>query len=93
MKRKQIYIQQEQETALKELAARRGVPEALLIREAVARYIAEQEPAVLERIEDHPLWALRNLAYDFDGPTDGALNHDFYLYGAPKKSNAPKKRK
>lgn len=23
--------------------------------------------------------------YGYEGPTDGALNHDHYLYGAPKK--------
>src|SRR3989338_174325 len=23
--------------------------------------------------------------YGYEGPTDGAINHDHYLYGAPKK--------
>lgn len=85
MERKQIYMAKEQEDQLKELAERRGVSESYLIREAVAAYLVDQEPLAVERAEDHPLWELIGVADGADLPEDGALNHDSYLYGSPKK--------
>ena len=85
MKRKQIYIAKEQEDALKELAFKQGVSESHLIREAVAAYIADQQEVTVGRPEDHPLWQLVGVLDDAEAPADGALNHDHYLYGAPKK--------
>ena len=77
MKRKQIYILEEQEQALEYLAERRGVPVSLMIREAIAKYIVEQEQEpLLERVEDHPLWGLVGAAGGKDLPADGSLNHD-----------------
>jgi hypothetical protein len=84
MKRKQIYIAKDQEYGLKKLAERRGVSESLLIREAVAQYLVEHETPELRSMEDHPLWGIVGICDDPDAPTDGSINHDFYLYGAPK---------
>jgi len=39
VKRKQIYLEDEQEAAIKRLAARRGVSEAHVIREAMDEYL------------------------------------------------------
>ncbi len=85
MKRKQIYIAQEQEAELERLAAQRKVPVSLLIREAVAVYIARQEAPQIDRPEDHPLWALVGMVEDADAPDDASTNLDHYLYGAPKR--------
>jgi hypothetical protein len=45
MIRKQLYIEERQEAALKHLAARRGVTEAEVVREAIDRAEALAEPA------------------------------------------------
>jgi hypothetical protein len=86
MKRKQIYIAPEQEEALQEIAYEAGVPVSHVIREAVAAYIAERQEVTVKEPEDHPLWRIVGAADDPDAPADGALNHDHYLYGAPKKT-------
>jgi hypothetical protein len=85
MKRKQIYIEEDEEARLKELAARRGVAEAVVIREAVASYLAANEFKGFERMEDNPLWGLVGLIDDTTIPTDSSINHDHYIYGTPKK--------
>ena len=84
MKRKQIYIEEGQEERLKRLAATRGLPEAALIREAVAEYLTAQEAPQFESMEDTPLWNIVGIATG-PGPIDGSLNHDHYIYGVPKK--------
>ena len=45
MVRKQLYIDDEQEAALKRLASDRGVTEAELVRDALARYLDDVERA------------------------------------------------
>lgn len=94
MKRKQIYIEEAQERAIKRLAARRGVSEALVIREAMARYIVDEpEAPTVEQPEDHPLWGIIGIVDDPDAPIDGSINHDHYIYGVPRKYPVPKKRR
>lgn len=85
MKRKQIYVDPEQEKRLQELAYSRKLPVSQLIREAIAEYLVERETPALERPEDHPLWGIVGIFDDPDAPSDGAINHDYYLYGAPKR--------
>lgn len=85
MKRKQIYIEEGQEVRLKELAADRGVSEAVLVREALDAYLQANEFKGFERMEDSPLWGIVGLIDDPDAPTDGSINHDHYIYGTPKK--------
>jgi hypothetical protein len=88
MKRKQIYVDPQHEEQLKKLAYSRKVPVSLLIREAVAEYLVGQDEArpVFARPEDHPLWAIVGILDDPDVPTDASINHDHYLYGAPKRA-------
>jgi hypothetical protein len=86
MKRKQIYVDPDHEAQLQQLALSRKVPVSHLIREAIAEYLVEQqEPPALERPEDHPLWGIVGIVDDPDAPTDGSINLDHYLYGAPKR--------
>ena len=85
MKRKQIYIEESQEEGLKRLAASSGVPEAVLIREAVAEYLTGQETPPFESMEDSPLWKIVGIVADPNAPTDGSINHDHYIYRVPKK--------
>lgn len=80
MRRKQLYIDEESERALKRLAARTGRSEAFHVREALHRYIGEQPSD-----DTDPLEALIGLVDDPHGPADVAENHDHYLYGAPKE--------
>jgi hypothetical protein len=86
MKRKQIYIEEAQERRLKEIARHRGVAESVLIREAVDEYLGAHGEAArrLSSMEDHPIWSIVGIGRNPDAPTDGAVNHDHYLYGAPK---------
>jgi hypothetical protein len=89
MKRKQIYIEEEQEAWLKEVARTRGVAEAVVIREAIHEYLVTKAPdamtPALNSMSDHPLSRIIGIGSNPDAPTDGSLNHDHYLYGGPKK--------
>ena len=80
MRRKQIYLDDASERALKRLAARTGRSEASHIREALQRYLAGAVEAA-----DDPLEQLIGLVADETGPDDVAEEHDHYLYGAPKE--------
>ncbi|HET6684876.1 MAG TPA: CopG family transcriptional regulator [Gaiella sp.] len=81
MRRKQIYLDEANERALKRLAARTGRSEASLIREALERYLA---PGGGDDEHD-PLERLIGLVADETGPDDVAEEHDHYLYGTPKE--------
>ncbi len=80
MRRKQIYLDEANERALKRLAARTGRSEASLIREALRRYLAPGGDH-----DDDPFDRLIGLVADETGPDDVAEEHDHYLYGAPKE--------
>jgi len=77
MKRKQIYLDEESELRLKSIAFRRKQSEASLIREAVTRYLSEEESNVLDQSEN-PL--LRMIGMVHKGRKDASLRHDRYLY-------------
>ena len=80
MRRKQIYLDEANERALKRVAARTGRSEASLIREALRRYLAPGgDPG------DDPLERLIGLVPDESGPDDVAEEHDHYLSGVPKE--------
>lgn len=90
--RTQIYLEQAQHEALKQLAAEKSVSMAQLIREAVAAYIVqEQGDFDLEAYMDDPLWQIPDIAEELgpSGFTDGSVNHDSYLYevGEPYKGD------
>ncbi len=80
MRRKQLYLDEASERALKRLAARTGRSEAFHVREALRRYLGDQPFD-----EGDPLERLIGLVDDPRGPDDVAENHDHYLYGAPKE--------
>jgi plasmid stability protein len=81
MRRKQIYLDDASERALKRRAARTGRSEASLIREALQRYLANGD----DHPGDDPLERLIGLVPDETGPDDVAEEHDHYLYGVPKE--------
>ena len=80
MRRKQIYLDDASERALKRLAARTGRSEASHIREALQLYLADGTKS-----DDDPFEQLIGLVDDQLGPDDVAEEHDHYLYGAPKE--------
>jgi hypothetical protein len=80
MRRKQLYLDDASERALKRLAARTGRSEAFHVREALRRYLGQERSG-----EGDPLEGLIGLVDDPDGPDDVAENHDHYLYGAAKE--------
>ncbi|MDR7537889.1 MAG: hypothetical protein QN183_16230 [Armatimonadota bacterium] len=75
MKRKplQIYLEERQDRALREIARRRNVSLARLLREGADRIIEEALPPQAD-----PLMELPELAAP-GGPPDGADHHDAYL--------------
>ena len=83
MRRKQLYLDESSERALKRLAASTGRSEAFHVREALRRYLGDGDPE--GEHDDDPLARLIGLVDDLEGPDDVAENHDHYLYGAPKE--------
>jgi predicted DNA-binding protein len=81
MRRKQLYIDEQTERALKRVAARTGRSEASIVREALRSFV---ETETTKHTGD-PLERLIGLVDDPTGPDDVAENHDHYLYGAPKQ--------
>jgi predicted transcriptional regulator len=75
LKRTQIYLEEDLDHELRELAAAEGRSAAAVIREAVRGYLQGQR----QTETDDPIQALIG-AFD-GGRTDGALHHDKYLYG------------
>lgn len=83
MVRKQLYIDDELDRALKSRAARTGRSEADHVRTALRVYLnVGARPG--EGQSDDPLLDLIGLVDDDGGPDDVALQHDHYLYGAAK---------
>lgn len=77
-KRKQIYLDEESDRALKGLALATRISEAEHIRRALNRYLARQKREIRD---DDPLRKLIGLCDNPDGPTDASIFHDKYLYG------------
>jgi len=78
LKRKQIYLDEDSDRALKTLALATKISESEHIRRAVKRYIARQKGKMRE---EDPLRQLIGLCDKPDGPTDASIHHDRYLYG------------
>jgi len=78
LKRKQIYLDEENDLALKMLAFATKISEAEHIRRAVRKYIAKLKA---EAGNDDPIKELIGLCDSPDGPTDASSHHDRYLYG------------
>lgn len=87
--RTQIYLDKAQHEALKQKAAQKSTSMAQIIREAVAVYLAQSEAEDdfdWEAYENDPIWKIREIAEELgpSGTSDGAINHDHYLYGFDK---------
>jgi len=72
----QIYLEEHQHRVLREIARRRRVSIALLLREGADQVIRDALPP-----ENDPLMELPTLAVP-GGPRDGADRHDAYLIQA-----------
>ena len=60
-------------------------PVAEIIREAIGRFLDQpNEPSALPDLESDPFWKVVGTVDG--GPSDESIEHDHYLYGAPKKS-------
>jgi plasmid stability protein len=84
-KRTQVYFPEELYKRLKKRAKQEGKSVASLIREASERYLKEEE----EKIdwENDPL--LKAIGFCKADVDDLSINHDHYLYGAPKRKIKP----
>jgi len=77
LKRKQIYLDEESDRALKTLSLTTKVSESEHIRRAVKKYIEKQKGEIV--VED-PLQKLIGLCDKPEGPNDASIHHDKYLY-------------
>ena len=78
LKRKQVYLDAENDRRIEQLARATGLSEAEHIRRAVAAYVAGLPDARRAR---HPLLDMTGLCDAKSGPKDAAVHHDRYLYG------------
>ncbi len=70
--------------ALRRRAFEERRPVAELIREALRRFLdLRLESSSLPDLESDPFW--KAVGTVDGGPGDGSVEHDHYLYGAPKK--------
>jgi plasmid stability protein len=81
MRRKQLYIDDGLDEALKRLAAETGRSEADHVREALRAYLPDEPPVPRG---DDPLLAFVGVITDDDAPDDLARELDHYAYGVPK---------
>jgi hypothetical protein len=81
MLRTQIYLSRQEHDFLQKEAARRGEPMAAVIRS----FIDEKMTIPDEVWDNNPLLAPSVVDPDWQGQEDGAINHDHYIYGCPKK--------
>ena len=79
MVRTQIYLSRTEHTFLLTEAGRRNIPVAALIR----GFIDEKMEIPKDAWANNPM--LQDLDDDSSGPEDGAINHDHYVYGSPKR--------
>lgn len=79
MVRKQLYIDDELDEALKELATRSGRSEADHVREALRAYLPSQLAD-----DEIDLRDFAGIIADDDAPDDLATELDHYAYGTPK---------
>src|ERR1039458_3110397 len=80
MVRTQIYLSKPEHEFIQNEAARQGQPMAAVIR----AFIDEKMEIPESTWTDNPLLA-PPADPGFVGPEDGAINHDHYVYGGPRK--------
>jgi hypothetical protein len=89
MVRTQIYLPKATYQALQERGQAQGLTMADQVRAALDEYLkrseGEEEGHILQ--PDDPLFSMLGM---FDsGGSDAGMNHDYYLYGMPKRESAP----
>jgi len=85
MDRLQVYLEASQRLRLAELARARGQPAALLIREAVERYLEQERCSVSA---DDPLLSLIGAAGSLESATDVSVDHHRYVARAHASGSA-----
>lgn len=86
MRRKQIYLDEEQDRRIKLLARKDMRTESEVIREALGEYLSRRDPP-----GDGPLAGLIGIVEG--GPADGSVNHDRYIYEGRRKAFETKQRR
>lgn len=81
MVRTQIYLTRAEHDFLQEESAQRGEPMAAVLR----AFIDEKMALPTDVWTNNPMLRAAPESLDEEGPTDGAINHDHYLAGTPKK--------
>ncbi len=81
MVRTQIYLSRAEQEFVQREAARRNVPMAAVIRQ----FIDERMEAPDNAWTNNPMLAPSTEDPEWVGHQDAAINHDHYVYGAPKK--------
>lgn len=81
MVRTQIYLSRREHEFIQSEAARRGEPMASVIRS----FIDEKMEVPEDAWSDNPMLRPPMPDDSFEGREDGAINHDHYVYGSPKK--------
>lgn len=84
-----LYIPDQLNEKIKSAAKRRGKSKAEVIRETL------EEGLTKEKEKDGGVKALLKLAelgkkYNAKGPRDASVNHDYYLWGLPKRDTKVK---
>ena len=91
MVRTQVYLPKGTYEALQERAEKQGLTMATQIRAALDEYLrraqGDDEGPILQ--PDDPIFKMIGM-YD-SGLSDVAVNHDYYLYGAPKRVRSVEK--
>ncbi len=82
-KRTQVYFPLELYKKVERRAKRESKSMASVVREAVAKYIEGEEEKEIDW-ENDPFF--KAVGFIKSGVTDLSVNHDYYLYGAKKKS-------
>ena len=81
MVRTQIYLDRKEHQYILTEASRLGMPMAAVIRS----FIDEKMEVPEDAWDDNPLLKPPVKDPTFKGCKDGAVNHDHYIYGTPKK--------
>jgi len=81
MVRTQIYLNQNEYDFVQAEARRRNEPMAAVIRE----FIDEKMEIPEDAWTNNPMLRPTPHDPDWESPPDAAINHDHYLYGAPKR--------
>ena len=81
MVRTQVYLTQAEYDFLQAESSRRDEPMAAILRS----FVDEKMAVPVDAWTNNPMLRPAVAEPDWDSPADAAINHDHYLYGAPKK--------